>query len=74
MTSPWLAIETAPRDRAVLLFSDPEQAVCTFMTSIVDGDCAWIMARGIGEAGEQIAFRFRDATHWMPLPAAPVAA
>lgn len=69
----WQPIESAPKDRAVLLFNDDtrEQAVCTHMTSMEDGDQAWIMARGLNELGLQIAFRFLEPTHWRPLPTPP---
>lgn len=69
----WRTIESAPRDRPVLLLSVTEMAVCSWMTSIEDGSSDWIMARGDAD-GVQIAFRFRDPSHWRPLPAPPQAA
>ena len=66
----WQSIETAPKDRHILLLSsDGEQRVCRHMIALEDGAENWIYGRRLGH--NPIAFALLDATHWMPLPAPP---
>lgn len=64
----WQDIETAPRDRDVLLFAAEtgEQFAAFYGTAMEDGDKQWVFARG-----KDIAFIVRNPTHWMPLPPPP---
>lgn len=60
----WQPIESAPRDREVLLYvaETNEQFVAFWGTCPQDGDTQWVFARG-----DNIAFLVRDPTHWAPL-------
>ncbi|HEY9145621.1 MAG TPA: DUF551 domain-containing protein [Thiobacillus sp.] len=61
----WRAIETAPRDGAFVLLTDNRCNPCWLIGQ-------WKHDRWWGQAtnsGKSIVWR--DATHWMPLPAAP---
>jgi hypothetical protein len=68
----WQTIETAPKDRTVLLYSSAtgEAQTATWMTSIEEGDGAWVIVRHLSPTNP-IAFVFRHPTHWQPLPAPP---
>lgn len=70
--SAWQPIETAPKDRAILLTDGVRQVVGTFMTSVTDGDTAWVYARE--NRWDGLSFAIPEPTHWMDLPAPPVAA
>ena len=72
----WRRMECAPRDRPIILFNREtgEQAVCSFMTSPINGDTQWIMGRAQLENGDQVALIFRDPACWapaLPTPAWP---
>ena len=76
--SEWQPIETAPRDRRVLIW-DAETKRCVVaqhMTAIDDGSSAWVYARSLScdLDGDKIAFIAENPTHWMPEPDAPVIA
>ncbi len=64
----WRPIETAPKDREILLFvaETGEQFAAFWGTDPEDGDTQWVFARGQG-----ISFIVRDPTHWLPLPTPP---
>lgn len=67
----WQPIETAPRDRAVLLWDGANMRVAQRLTAMETGETEWVYARQLGE--EAIAFIVREPTHWMPLPKPPAA-
>lgn len=62
----WQPIETAPKDRDILLFSSgsKEQFVCLFQ------DGAWVYAT----AKNGPTFELKDASHWHELPKPPKSA
>lgn len=64
----WQPIETAPRDRAIMVMQDGEQAVVTWMTAMEDGAGDWIIWRQVGP--DAMAIRMPAPTHWRPLPEA----
>ena len=69
----WQPIETAPRDRWILVW-DARLKRCVVvqsMTAIEDGSVDWVFARHWDEFGKTMAFISKDATHWMPLPLPP---
>lgn len=72
MTRKWRRIETAPRDGTlVLIFA--EVGLGAAMTCArhqeIDGASYWVLTVN---NGQNLYFR-HNPTHWMPLPAAPVA-
>lgn len=64
----WQPIETAPRDREVLIFAEEtgEMFVAFWGTDPEDGDQQWVFARS-----PSVSFIVRAPTHWMALPAPP---
>lgn len=64
----WQPIETAPKDKDILLFvgETGEQFVAFWGVSLEDGDGQWIFARA-----KDLSFVVRNPTHWMPLPPQP---
>jgi len=73
--SEWKSIETAPKDRAVMLFipdgSDnitPDTPLCYFDPFYERNGDGWVICY----AGEELRLHFTDKpTHWMPLPEPP---
>lgn len=75
----WLPIETAPRDGTeVLLFRPLAQKtgdpVVTIRRSVPHESFAWPATIPPGCDGKNFTEGGCYATHWMPIPAAPVAA
>lgn len=64
----WQPIETAPKDREVLLYcaETDEQFVAFWGTDPEDGDTQWVFARS-----PAVSFIVRSPTHWREKPAAP---
>lgn len=67
-TPKWQPIETAPRDREILIYSPEydEQFVAFWGVCPDDGDSQWVVARS-----KDMVVIVRNPTHWLPLPAAP---
>ena len=65
MMMEWQPIETAPRDKRVLVWSGQEIYAAHWSRHITTYDEAWIIAQW-GEDGEQVLVK---PTHWMPLQA-----
>jgi hypothetical protein len=65
---------TAPWDgkRIMVWRLGAEPRVAGYMTSLEEGDEAWIVARELGS--NPIAFAYADPTHWRPLPPGPMEA
>lgn len=65
----WQPIETAPRDGSMFL------AYCMRNDSVSYMDTVWFEKTKYSGTGERLqdgTGNFVNATHWMPLPAAPV--
>lgn len=65
----WMPIETAPRDKPIIVYQDGEQAVVTWMTALEDGAGDWIIWRRVGS--DALAVRMPEPTHWRHLPTPP---
>ena len=67
----WQPMDTAPTDRPVLLMNREtgDRRVAQWMTSLEEGDGAWIISRSLGAA--PVAFAFRDPDGWCDLPPLP---
>ena len=65
--SEWQPIETAPRDKRVLIWSGQEMYCAHWSRNPMTRDVAWSVAEW-GTEGEQALVK---ATHWMPLPEPP---
>lgn len=63
----WRPIETAPKDKRVLVWSGQELYAARWAKNPYTNDEAWIVAEW-GEDGDQALVR---PTHWMPLPEPP---
>lgn len=63
----WMPIETAPKDKRVLVWSGQEIYAADWAKNIFTGDEAWIVAEW-GDDREQVLVR---PTHWKPTGAAP---
>lgn len=63
----WLPIESAPRDKRVLVWSGQEIYAVHWSKNPMTDDEAWIVAEW-GTDGDQALVK---ALFWMPLPAAP---
>ena len=63
----WKPIETAPKDRRILLWSWAEMYVGHWAQHFETGAEAYIIAEW-GDEGEQLLVK---ATHWKELPAPP---
>jgi hypothetical protein len=65
----WKPIETATNDKKIIVYS-PKYGECFAVRRMWNADdmsdSQWVIARS-----EDTTFIVRDATHWMPLPAAP---
>lgn len=66
----WLPIETAPKDKRILVWSGQEIYAAHWVKHITTDDEAWIVAQW-GDEGDQALVK---PTHWMPLPEAPYSA
>lgn len=64
----WQPIETAPKDKEILIYKNGDQYCGYFAKNIMTDDEGWVIAN-FGDNGEQLLVR--DPTHWMPLPDAP---
>lgn len=63
----WQPIETAPKDKRVLVWSGQEIYAAHWARHMTTDDEAWVVAQW-GEEGDQALVK---PTHWMPLPEAP---
>ncbi|MFZ4808634.1 MAG: hypothetical protein ACOYLQ_15375 [Hyphomicrobiaceae bacterium] len=66
----------APADRPILVWDDATKRyrACERMTSMEDGDVAWVYARQLSAHsvdGQAIAFFVRKPGGWVELPAEP---
>ena len=66
----WEPIETAPKDDVLVSRPDGRVRTATRMTSIEDGDTAWVIARRVSST-EPVAFLYEAPTHFMTLPPSP---
>ncbi len=64
--SQWKEIDTAPRNKRVLLWSGQEIYAGHWSKHIETNDEAWIVAQW-GDGDQALV----KATHWMPLPEPP---
>lgn len=63
----WQPIETAPKDRDVLLYvTETDEQFVAFWDQALDDDCKWVFA-----SGGRTTFIVLGATHWTPLPEPP---
>lgn len=78
----WQPIETAPRDGTVILFLTEESRVesgCWVDAEILGSDAGWLSGSGWTMPGRSFGDPrhhhppIDPPTHWMPLPAPPVA-
>lgn len=70
--SKWRSISDAPRDgqRELLVCRpDAEPRTARLMTSVEDGDDAWIIARSVGSRA--VAFAYENPTHFREIPTPP---
>ena len=63
----WKPIETAPKDKRLLVWSGQEMYCAHWAQNWQTGDEAWIVAAW-GDEGDQALVR---PSHWMPLPEPP---
>ena len=67
----WQPIETAPKDREILIFdTSGRQRVCQWVTAVEDGTGAWIYGRRLSPI-DPVAFFVEHPTHWRLLPSPP---
>jgi len=67
MASHWQAIETAPKDQRVLVWSGQEVYVSHWVKNMITDDEAWLVAAW-GDEGDQALVK---AVLWHPLPELP---
>ena len=64
----WKPIETAPRDRQILIFTGMAIYSACWVKNMFNYDEAWLVA-AYGGDGDQLIVK--NPTHWMPLPEPP---
>jgi hypothetical protein len=76
----WQPIETAPKDEIVLLSHEMDGKQLVTQAAYSHEKLIWwpvsefsVMCENIIPSGASITFQIVDLTHWMPLPAPPVA-
>jgi hypothetical protein len=62
----WQPIETAPKDKRVLVWTGQEIYAAQWAKNVFTSDEAWLIVRWEG-----YDILSRNATHWMPLPDPP---
>jgi hypothetical protein len=69
MMMEWQPIETAPRDKRILVWSGQEIYAAHWVRNMITNDEAWIVAQWGDECDQALV----KPTHWLPLPEAPSA-
>lgn len=69
----WNDIETAPRDRRIIIATDTEMYVANWVQNFITGDDAWLVARFKDESNgnDQIIIESSIAKAWVEAPEHP---
>ena len=69
----WEDIETAPKDRRIIIATDTEMYVVNWVQNFITGDDAWLVARFDGDpnGNDQIIIENSKAKAWTEAPEHP---
>lgn len=69
----WQDIETAPKDRRIIIATDTEMYVVNLVQNFITGDDAWLVARFDGDSNgnDQIIIENALAKAWTEAPVHP---
>lgn len=69
----WKDMETAPKDRRIIIATDTEMYVANWVKNFVTGDDAWLVARldGHPNGNDQIIIESALAKAWTEAPPHP---
>lgn len=73
MNNTWKDIETAPKDRRIIVATDTEMYVANWVQNFITGDDAWLVARFDDDVNgnDQIIIESAIAKAWTEAPEHP---